>query len=429
MSRRHIIVVGFGVATACVGLIATPTPALAQTVPDGPQFVVTGTGYHLGPRMAMDDDGRFLVSWLWYFGGMGARGFDDTGPVAGWFDPDPDSSVTWVSERPVAVEVTGADDFLVVWEAFDTAMHLRARRFSSDGTALSDWFVVSDSGASCAPAAEHLPWGGFVFAWTEGFPGSASASVMMTFTDESGGSLSPVYQVNTTDTGRQGYPAIDSAADGSFVIVWQSDGSAGDDTSETSIQGQRFGTGGQFVGDEFQVNTVTTGHQRHPVVATGPDGRFIVAWTSASSAGDDMSYTSIQARRFKPNGDPEGPDLQINQVTGGYQQDPTVTIGAGGDYFVAWSCPSAEPPRSIQGRAMHFSGGAVEDQLTVNEMTDPSGSIMPAVAGPPDDPAGRFVVTWGDYSNIRGRGFNRSPFVFDDGFESADVSAWSGSVP
>jgi hypothetical protein len=417
------------VAVACAVALAMVTPAAAQTVPTGSQFVVTGTGYHLGPRVAMDDDGRFLVAWVWYFGGMGARGFDDNGPVAATFDPDPDASIAWTSDRPVDVTTVGDDDFLVLWEAFmDSAEHIRARRFASDGTAHAGWFVVSDSSDSCTPTAEHLPWGGLVAAWTEGFPGTTS-SVMARFFADDGTPLTSAFQVNTTDAGRQAYPVIDAAEDGSFVVVWQSDSSAGDDSSGTSIQGQRFAANGTPTGIEFQVNTVTTGTQWRPVVATAPDGRFVVAWSSASSAGDDADGMSIQARRFKPDGDPDGAEMQINQITSGTQHNAAVTIGASGDYFVTWSCPSADTSATIQGRAMHWSGAAVEDQLTVNETPDPYGSILPAVVGPPDDPGRDFVVAWGDYSFIRGRRLTRSALIFANGFEDGSTSAWSSSVP
>ena len=42
-------------------------------------------------------------------------------------------------------------------------------------------------------------------------------------------------------------------------------------------------------GDEFQVNTYTTGYQKKPAVGMGSDGAFIVTWESGSSSQDGPS--------------------------------------------------------------------------------------------------------------------------------------------
>jgi hypothetical protein len=43
--------------------------------------------------------------------------------------------------------------------------------------------------------------------------------------------------------------------DGAFVVVWQSQGSRGPDTSGMSIRGRRLDVEGNGVGGEFQINT------------------------------------------------------------------------------------------------------------------------------------------------------------------------------
>ena len=49
-----------------------------------------------------------------------------------------------------------------------------------------------------------------------------------------------------------------AAPDGDFVVVWESNGSSGTDTSSWSIQGQRYASNGSTLGAQFQVNTYTT---------------------------------------------------------------------------------------------------------------------------------------------------------------------------
>jgi hypothetical protein len=52
--------------------------------------------------------------------------------------------------------------------------------------------------------------------------------------------LGSQFQVNTYTTSDQGAAAVTVDAYGDFVVVWESDGSAGSDTSNLSIQGQRY---------------------------------------------------------------------------------------------------------------------------------------------------------------------------------------------
>jgi len=77
------------------------------------------------------------------------------------------------------------------------------------------------------------------------------------------------------------------AGGGEFSVAWVSPGSAGTDTSGTSVQARRFASDGSALRGEFQVNTFTTGAQMRPHAA-------------ASAAGDQFQVntytTGLQAR-------------------------------------------------------------------------------------------------------------------------------------
>ena len=77
-----------------------------------------------------------------------------------------------------------------------------------------------------------------------------------------------------------------AAADGDFVVVWDSYGSSGTDTSSISVQGQRYASDGSAQGAQFQINTYTTAVQDSPCVAAAADGDFIVVWNSMGSFRD-----------------------------------------------------------------------------------------------------------------------------------------------
>ena len=84
------------------------------------------------------------------------------------------------------------------------------------------------------------------------------------------------FQVNTFTTSAQQQPSVAVDAGGGFVVVWNSNGSSGTDTSLSSILGQRFAANGTAQGGEFQVNTYTTYYQNGPSVSADADGDFVV---------------------------------------------------------------------------------------------------------------------------------------------------------
>jgi hypothetical protein len=84
------------------------------------------------------------------------------------------------------------------------------------------------------------------------------------------------------------------------MIVWESFGSSGDDTSANSIQGQHYDSLGNPIGAEFQANTYTTSSQGFPSISADAEGDFVIAWHSDGSMGDDTSAFSAQSRIFVP---------------------------------------------------------------------------------------------------------------------------------
>ena len=104
--------------------------------------------------------------------------------------------------------------------------------------------------------------------------------------------------------------------------MWSSAGSSGTDTSTSSIQGQRYASDGSTQGGEFQVNTYTTNGQRAASVAAEADGDFVVVWVSYGSAGTDFSYSSIQGQRYASDGSAQGGQFQVNTYTSNRQRLP-----------------------------------------------------------------------------------------------------------
>jgi hypothetical protein len=186
---------------------------------------------------------------------------------------------------------------------------------------------------------------------------------------------------------------------GGFVVVWASGGSAGSDTSSSSVQGQRFDSTGVPVGVQFQVNTYTTNGQGLPLVgsdgpAVAPDGTggFVVVWTSGGFGypGPDGSETSIHGQRYASAGAPIGGEFQVNTYTTSYQYAPAAGPDGGGGFVVMWSGRGMSDDFGVWGQRYDGAGLPVGSEFQINTYTT-STQGHPKVA---PDGAGGFVVTW-----------------------------------
>jgi hypothetical protein len=118
-------------------------------------------------------------------------------------------------------------------------------------------------------------------------------------------------QVNSYTTDVQSVGRVGSTGAGGFVVVWRSNGSSGTDTSNNSIQGQRYALTGSPLGAQFQVNSYTTSAQSQGATSSdGADG-FVVVWSSDGSSGTDTSSYSIQGQRYSSTGVPLGTQFQV----------------------------------------------------------------------------------------------------------------------
>ncbi len=82
------------------------------------------------------------------------------------------------------------------------------------------------------------------------------------------------------------------------MVAWTTVPSSGQDGSSFAIKAQAFDASGAKIGGEILVNTLATGAQFLPDVATLADGRVIVTWTSEN--GDGSGY-AVRAQILQPN--------------------------------------------------------------------------------------------------------------------------------
>lgn len=267
------------------------------------------------PAVAADGAGNYVVAWE----SLGSAGTDASNTSiqaqrfgAGGGALGAQSQVntfTTGGQLNPQVAVDGAGNFVVVWNSYGSvgpdgdSASIQGRRYAANGATLGGQFQVNTYTTSGQryPAVASDSEGNFVVVWDSfgsGGTDASSFSIQAQRFSVDGAALGAQFQVNTYTTDAQRYPSVAADSAGNFVVVWQSLGSSGTDSDESSIQGRRFDASGVALGGEFQLNTYTTDRQELPVVASAGAGAFVVAWTSFGSGGTDTSYTSIQARRI-----------------------------------------------------------------------------------------------------------------------------------
>lgn len=396
-------------------LSAAEVPA-GEPIPIEAEFTVTGLDYQTGRAAAMDEGGRFLVVWYQFFGGYGARGYAATGEGYPQFPVNP-YSPAWSSD-PFDSVALGADDFAIVRE--DSGASLLGQRHGADGAMHGAGFTVATptepgSGSVYHPSIARTPDGWIAVAWTD--DDGMDSDIVFRFVDPDGGLTTPV-PVNSFQAGDQDGPEIAVGPEEAVLVVWRSAGSPEDDDDGTSIQGRRFAPDGT-PGPQRQINDLIEGDQSGSDAAIGTDGRSLVVWRGPSTPG--AAFEDIRARFLAADGLPEAAEFRVNTSTGASQRLPRVIARPDGGYQVVWNAAN----QRILGQALAADGRPIGNEFQISEAPLPG---PPAVAG---RTTGEFVVAWPLASNYGGpvsaRRFRLR--LFADGFESGDTSAWGATVP
>ncbi|MDX1748013.1 MAG: hypothetical protein R3324_18935, partial [Halobacteriales archaeon] len=181
--------------------------------------------------------------------------------------------------------------------------------------------------------------------------------------------------------------SVGAAADGSFVISWES---SNFDGSDNNVVAQLYDPDGVPVGSDFQVNTYTTGNQVLPSLGVAPDGSFVIAWTSFNQ----VDNQDVFAQRYDAAGTAQGGEFLVNTYTSSAQYWPSVGVAGDGSFLVAWSDyypPSATGEQTVAQR-FDSGGSPVGSYFLVDTNTDTS-QTQASVDGSSD---GSFVVVWQD---------------------------------
>jgi hypothetical protein len=241
------------------------------------------------PSVALNDDGTFIV--VWESNNTPEEGdkaicgqlYDSYGVEFGSeFIIHEDASIYRYPD--VAADASG--NFAVVWMEDKSSNSIMARLFDPNGTPRTDTLKVNRIRFSsiARPSIAMDAAGNFVVAW-DGDPDLAGQDdIHARLYGANGTPMGEQFLVNTTLTCAQQYPQAAMNDEGEFVIVWDCRIDP-DDDNQRDIFGQRFGSSGEFIGDEFQMNTYELNDQRYPAVAINGAGRFVTVWQSQAQDG------------------------------------------------------------------------------------------------------------------------------------------------
>jgi hypothetical protein len=377
--------------SALLVLTLSAVSAGAQT-PVGPEFRVntSTTGDQRYAAVASDAAGNFVVVWTTDgqdgdAGGIFGRRFDASGsPLGGEFQVN---TYTTDNQFFPTVASDAAGNFVVVWESGGqdgNSFGVFGRRFGADGDPTTPEFQVNTytTSVQVEPAVAFDGSGGFVVVWESYFQDGSISSLFGQRFDAAGNRVGTEFQVNSYTTSGQYRPDVAADAAGNFVVVWESDGQEGSPSSY-GIFARRFDSAGQPEGDDFQVNVVTAGSQRHPSVVADRSGAFTVAWSTPASIG-------VVGRRYDAAGAPLGGEFGVNTYMTGTASGPDIAVDVNGNFVVSWTSGAQDGSGSgVSARRFDCAGLGLSPDFLTNTHTLSSQHESSIAAG-----AGNFVVVW-----------------------------------
>ena len=199
------------------------------------------------------------------------------------------------------------------------------------------------------------------------------------------------FQINEFTTAYQQDVRAAALNGGGFVVVWESDEADGD---SYGVRARLLDANGQLAGSEFAINTFTTGSQGDPDVEPRPDGGFVVAWESEGPDGDNKA---IVVRRFDSVGGSLGAENLVNTYVTGNQQDPAIARLDDGRFVVAWDSYGQDGSYgAVIGRLLDSDAQPIGTEFQLNAYTSQSqDDVDVAALG-----GGGFVVAWESYQQI-----------------------------
>jgi hypothetical protein len=317
-------------------------------------------------------------------------------------------STTW-QYTPQAVALGGGRT-LVVWEQDLDGVF--ARFLSADGTPEGpDRRLVASAGLRAPfrgytnlrrhPAAQALPNGGFLLAWTEerAFISTSAfyerrrvidRDVMVQRFAQDGTPASDRFVINAAREGEQSYPQIARRGEGAFAVVWRTVDTAAPERNGVYLRA--VAGNGAPQGSDLRVDDGLDSEPGVPAVAFNAAGAALVTWDACCDGGGDRG---VFARALDVDLLPVGAVVRINDTEAHAQTWPAVATNGDGDFLVAWQAvtgmqQSRYGQRRVRGQLVSAAGGLLGPELSLST-GDGWGHDTPRLSAGGD---GAFLLSW-----------------------------------
>ena len=284
------------------------------------QVSAQGLGTFEPAALAMMEDGSFVVVRP-TARGLQARRYAPDGTPMGR-----DIVVTRRMGPQFRVASRGGGGFVVAWEGPPS---IRARAFGADGEPLGPELVADRTGSS--PELAVGPDGELVVVWAEpvltGTPGEPESVVRAQRFAADGRRQGRVLAVSPKNTRLVRYD-VAKDADGDFLVVWAQDSLR----RGSGTFGRWYAQGGtprpgvipQLLDKPLPIE-----------LAMDARGNFVLTWQDFAV----LSQLDVFGQRFTSGERPFRPVFRANTITSGDQEAPNVASDAAGNFVLVWEGP------------------------------------------------------------------------------------------
>ncbi|PQO25675.1 hypothetical protein C5Y96_22915 [Blastopirellula marina] len=395
---------------------AVGTEQLVNDVIIGDQFVQTegaiaasGSGQHVtvyAGRGSGDQDGVFF------------RLLDSEGVPTG--------TSQLVNETVAGIQANASvamlpeSGFVIVWQGRGAGDRegIFARWYDSSGNPVTGEVLINQTtgGGQENPAVAVASDGSASFVWQGVGVGDFDGIFYRRF-DSNGQSLTGEILVNTTTSQEQALPDIAINSSDVALVTWSS---RHQDGSDWGVYAQRLSANGSKIGIEFLVNSSTVASQSGATVIDSGQA-FTVAWQSRNQDGDGWG---IFAQQIDPSDGLVGQELQVNSISTGNQLEVALAQIDGGQLVATWTNGIADGTGwNVKATVVDFSDSNVNpsDEFFVNANTanDQFGHQRTPSAVAVDN---AIAITWGGDGPVDHDGTYLACFLFDEVNIAPDIT-------
>lgn len=328
------------------GRLLTAAPGEAPTAP----LELSSQGNPGLPQVGVDASGLAIVAWA------GMPDGDEPALVRyRMFDLDTTLSVGSIEGSDaqagglVAIGASSANTIALGWVAYDPstgASSLRVQVFDASGAVVGGIGTIDDTQGFVSGYPGPAIWpreSGFLASWSGG---ALLRSCPLAHDGQLEGGCTDLASTapneNANPTGAYVGPNEE------LVAVWEKQLTVGGEP-RTRIVLRRFDGPGLPLGEEVPASSHHH-HEAHAHVARhDASGRFVIVWTDCEPVADPTDTCRVMARMFEGDGQPLGPEWQVNQSSKGAQTWPGVAIDEQGDVVIVWDDAPGDVPFHITG--------------------------------------------------------------------------------